>query len=164
SADRGASLADVDDSLSTYDPVREDVAVGALVLSLLRPPRAGGPVRGGDYARRGRLPFLGEVSRGALLRAARRGAAPTARRGAGARKRPAVIDELLEGDARHVLHRQVRRVALLVGLVHLHDRGVAQPRRRDRLAAEARQHVGAGQPLLADDLQRDDAAVVALPG
>src|SRR4051794_29675284 len=78
SAGRGASLADVDDSLSAYDPVREDVAVGALVLSILRPSSAEDLIDEDDYGRDERLPYWAELWPSALVLAERLCARPPA--------------------------------------------------------------------------------------
>ena len=78
SAAGGASLADVDDSLSAYDPVREDVAIGALVLSILRPSSAEDLIDEDEYARDERLPYWAELWPSALVLAERLCARPPA--------------------------------------------------------------------------------------
>ena len=72
----GASLADVEDSLSTFDPVRLDVTVGPLVLSVLRPRSAEDLIDEGDFARDERLPYWAELWPSALVLGERLGRLP----------------------------------------------------------------------------------------
>lgn len=58
---------DVEDSLSLFDPVRLDVAVGALVLSIIRPRSAEDLIDEDDYARDERLPYWAELWPSALV-------------------------------------------------------------------------------------------------
>jgi predicted nicotinamide N-methyase len=68
----------MDDSLSAYDPVREDVSVGALVLSILRPSSAEDLIDEDEYARDERLPYWAELWPSALVLAERLTARPPA--------------------------------------------------------------------------------------
>ncbi len=74
----------------------------------------------------------------------------------GHRQRPVAIDEFLQRDARHILHRQVVGVAALVRFVDADDVGVRQPGRGLGFTAEAVDDVVARQPFVADHLERDD--------
>ncbi len=92
----------MDDSLSAFDPVREEVAVGPLALAILRPRSAEELIDEDDYARDERLPYWAELWPSAHALAARLGA----RRLAGARVvelgcgvgLPAIVAALRGGD------------------------------------------------------------------
>lgn len=71
-----ASLADVQDSLASYDPVREDVPVGAAVVPVLRPRSAEDLIDEGEYAREERLPYWAELWPSARVLAERLAARP----------------------------------------------------------------------------------------
>jgi predicted nicotinamide N-methyase len=76
SARAAASLADVEDSLSTFDPVRIDVTVGPLVLPVLRPRSAEDLIDEDDFARDERLPYWAELWPSALVLGERISALP----------------------------------------------------------------------------------------
>jgi predicted nicotinamide N-methyase len=57
----------VEDSLSTFDPVRIDVTVGPLVLPVLRPRSAEDLIDEDDFARDERLPYWAELWPSALV-------------------------------------------------------------------------------------------------
>ena len=65
------SLAKVSDSPLPYDAVRDDVAVGPLVLSILRPRSAEDLIDEDEYARDERLPYWAELWPSALALAGR---------------------------------------------------------------------------------------------
>jgi predicted nicotinamide N-methyase len=73
-----ASLADVDEPLSAFDPVRDDVPVGSVVLSVLRPRSAEELIDEDDYARDERLPYWAELWPSALALAEAIAARPPA--------------------------------------------------------------------------------------
>jgi predicted nicotinamide N-methyase len=66
----------VDDPLLAFDPVRHDVAVGPVVLSVLRPRSAEDLIDEDDYARDERLPYWAELWPSALVLAERLGGRP----------------------------------------------------------------------------------------
>ncbi len=66
----------MEDSLSAFDPVRLDVAVGPVVLSILRPRSAEDLIDEDDYARDERLPYWAELWPSALVLAERLSALP----------------------------------------------------------------------------------------
>jgi predicted nicotinamide N-methyase len=68
----------VNDSLAHYDAVREDVAVGPLVLSILRPRSAEELIDEDDYVRDERLPYWADLWPSALVLAERLSARPLA--------------------------------------------------------------------------------------
>jgi predicted nicotinamide N-methyase len=68
----------VEDSLSTYDTVRRDVTVGAVVVSILRPRSAEDLIDEDDYARDERLPYWAELWPSALVLGERLAALPLA--------------------------------------------------------------------------------------
>lgn len=65
------SLANVNDSLAQFDTVREDVAVGPLVLSIVRPRSAEDLIDETEYARDERLPYWAHLWPSALVLAER---------------------------------------------------------------------------------------------
>ena len=70
----------VDDPLSRFAPVREEVAVGDLRLEIARPASAEDLIDEDDYARDERLPYWAELWPSAHVLAARLAAAPPAGR------------------------------------------------------------------------------------
>ena len=73
-----ASLADVDDSLSAFDPIRDDVEVGPVVLTILRPRSAEELIDEEDYARDERLPYWADLWPSGIVLAERLSARPLA--------------------------------------------------------------------------------------
>jgi predicted nicotinamide N-methyase len=68
----------VEDSLLAFDPVRGDVAVGPVILSVLRPRSAEDLIDEEEYARDERLPYWAELWPSAVVLAERLGARPLA--------------------------------------------------------------------------------------
>ncbi len=75
---RRASLTDVDDSLVAFDPIRDDVEVGPVVLTILRPRSAEELIDEDDYARDERLPYWADLWPSGIVLAERLSARPLA--------------------------------------------------------------------------------------
>jgi predicted nicotinamide N-methyase len=75
---RRASLTDVDDSLVAFDPIRDDLEVGPVVLTILRPRSAEELIDEDDYARDERLPYWADLWPSGIVLAERLSARPLA--------------------------------------------------------------------------------------